>query len=316
MAQQSPRHHTSPPTTLVNLAATLVQSSMSPASQVSYFKSFQQFQLFCSHSMQSPALPAPPASVLLYVAHLYQSGYASSSIHRTISIIAFYHKLHQVTDPTSSFLVKKVLAGVAKSIPSRDLRSPITPSLLRALVNSCPFVTKSSYNSLLMSAMYLLAFHAFLRIGEITVNSSKSSNPNLIQFHQIAIHDDQAILTFSAFKHHHGPPVILAIQPQHSPYCPVSHLSQFISARGSTAGPLFQFPNGAAISRNFFQQHLARSLAWSNAASHFIRSHSFRIGAATAAAAAGHHDEAIQRMGRWKSSAFKKYIRIPSLTLG
>jgi hypothetical protein len=167
-----------------------------------------------------------------------------------------------------------------------------------------------------MSAMYLLAFHAFLRIGEITVNNSKTHNPNLIQFHQISIHNDQAVLTFSAFKHHHGPPVILAVQSQHSPCCPVSHLSQYISARGSSAGPLFQFPNGAPVSRNFFHQQLAMSLSWSNASSRFIRSHSFRIGAATAAAAAGHHDEAIQRMGRWKSSAFKKYIRIPSLILG
>jgi hypothetical protein len=162
-----------PLTTQVNLVATLVLSAMSPASQVSYFKTFQHFEQFCSNSMQSSALPAPPASVLLYVAHLYQSGYASSSIHRTVSIIAFYHKLYQVTDPTSSFLVKKVLAGVAKYIPSRDLRSPITPCLPRSLVNSCPFVAKSSYNSLLVSAMYLLAFHAFLRIGEILSNSTK-----------------------------------------------------------------------------------------------------------------------------------------------
>ena len=39
------------------------------------------------------------------------------------------------------------------------------------------------------------------------------------------------------------------------------------------------------------------------------------IGAATTAAMRGLSDEEIQRMGRWKSQAFRKYIRITMLHL-
>ena len=43
--------------------------------------------------------------------------------------------------------------------------------------------------------------------------------------------------------------------------------------------------------------------------------HSFRIGAATAAAQAGIEDSVIHTMSRWNSSAFLVYIRIPPTEL-
>ena len=39
--------------------------------------------------------------------------------------------------------------------------------------------------------------------------------------------------------------------------------------------------------------------------------HSFRIGAATTAAAKGVEDSLIQTLGRWKSSAYLTYVRLP-----
>lgn len=40
--------------------------------------------------------------------------------------------------------------------------------------------------------------------------------------------------------------------------------------------------------------------------------HSFRIGAATEAAKSGLAENVIQQLGRWHSSAIKRYIRINS----
>jgi hypothetical protein len=58
------------------------------------------------------------------------------------------------------------------------MRRPITLPVLKQLLDALPFVTYSFDQQQLFSAMFLLAFHAFLRIGEITVRSK--DNVNLI----------------------------------------------------------------------------------------------------------------------------------------
>ena len=47
----------------------------------------------------------------------------------------------------------------------------------------------------------------------------------------------------------------------------------------------------------------------------YFGSHSFRIGAATTAAAAGVPDHLTQVLGRWTSNAYMPYIRTPRSTL-
>jgi len=43
-----------------------------------------------------------------------------------------------------------------------------------------------------------------------------------------------------------------------------------------------------------------------------FKTHSFRIGAASSYSEKGVSEQDIKRLGRWKSDAFKGYIRLPS----
>ncbi len=228
-----------------------------------------------------------------------------------LSSIAYFHKLNDYPDPTSSFLVRKMLQGARRLRPSSDLRAPVTPRILHRLVESTSKTTDSLYIRLLIYAIYLLAFHAFLRIGEIVV-TSPSKTSEVIQFHQVVLSDTLCI-TFRKYKHYSGPPVTLSIPPHPGLFCPVAAVANYLSYRGTGSGPLFAFPDGSPVSKQFFQRHLSYSLAFLNLDNTTYKGHSFRIGAATTAALQGVPEEQIQRMGRWKSDAFKKYIRIPVL---
>ena len=74
--------------------------------------------------------------------------------------------------------------------------------------------------------------------------------------------------------------------------------------------------DGTPVSRKFFTEHLQLAISACGFPKNLYQAHSFRIGAATAAAESGLSDIQIQCMGRWKSAAFKKYIRIPVIKLG
>ena len=90
-------------------------------------------------------------------------------------------------------------------------------------------------------------------------------------------------------------------------------LLDYFAHRGSADGPLFQTRDGHAISRKMFADHLAIIFRTCGLDANRYKEHSFRIGAATFAAECGFSDAQIRLTGRWKSDAFRKYIRAPSL---
>ena len=91
--------------------------------------------------------------------------------------------------------------------------------------------------------------------------------------------------------------------------CPISAMLAYLAIRPPTAGPLFTFQDGTPLTRDQLVTHLRQALCQLNVNATGFSGHSFRIGAATAAARAGLSDSLIQSLGRWKSSAFTAYIR-------
>jgi hypothetical protein len=93
--------------------------------------------------------------------------------------------------------------------------------------------------------------------------------------------------------------------------CPVVALLAYLAVRGGQEGPLFQHDDRRPLTKAAFVDQVRRTLTLAGVEERSYAGHSFRIGAATAAATAGVDDSLIQTLGRWKSSAYLAYIRVP-----
>ena len=93
--------------------------------------------------------------------------------------------------------------------------------------------------------------------------------------------------------------------------CPVAAVTAYLPARGRAPGPFFRFRRGTPLSRELLVKHVRQALCQLGIEVKHVAGHSFRIGAATTAAAAGLEDSMIKTLGRWQSSAYQTYVKIP-----
>lgn len=295
---------------MVPVASDLLRLSLAPASRLLYYKTWKKFSTY-AFSLSTIPLPASPSLVVAFLVHLISShsSPSPSSLLSTLSAIAYFHKLSSLPDPTSSFLVRKLVQGFSRSNPAADSRLPITPTVLRAIILATPRATSSSYESALFQAMFTLMFFALLRIGEVT------PSPHNLNFNQVTISPTSVSITFTSFKHSKGLPFTLHLPSSPHLICPVKLLSQFLTFRSILPGPLFSYQDQTPVSVSRFRFVLKSVLTLSGHSHLRITPHSFRIGGATYAATLGLSPTHIKSIGRWSSSAADRYVRIQSFSL-
>ena len=99
-----------------------------------------------------------------------------------------------------------------------------------------------------------------------------------------------------------------------APICPVTAVLAYLAIRKAGPGPLFVHADQSPLTRSDLISAIRSALAGTGLDVSRYTGHSFRIGAATAAAQAGLPDSLIQTLGCWRSSAFVHYIRTPPFT--
>lgn len=293
----------------------LSKAALAPSTQASYRRAWKYFEEFCTELIgQSMELPLTGATISLFVAYLFKKSFAPSTISTYLSAIAYVHNILELPDPTKSFLVDKIVTGTYRLSSTIDSRLPITIPVLNRIVQIIPSLSISSYDQSLYRSMFLFAFSAFARVGEL-VSTHNVPDENIMQLQDISflsssgkIQEVQAC--FRKFKHNvKGSSKTIVFSHGRTRISAVDSLVEFVQLRGNRQGPLFCCLRGKPIVRSQFDKILHKCLALCGLDGSRYKGHSFRIGAASDAAQQGLSDAKIRTMGRWKSNAFQKYIR-------
>lgn len=274
---------------------------------VSAFDNFR-----CSYNLPT-AWPSSVPQVTLFISYCFEMGYAPSTISTYLSGISFHHKLHNLEDPTASFMVKKLLEGCKRMRHNRDVRAPITEPILLRICSVLPNVCFSGYESCLFKAVYLTAYFGLLRVSEIVFTSPLHANRPLL-YSDVLLTEGAKSLIISirlSKTNQTGPPTSLRIPVSSDPsLCCVIAVQQYMRLRPPGSPYFFIHQNGSPLTRSQFTGVLAKSVRTVGLPTQIYTSHSFRIGRASDLASKGFPMDVIKKLGRWKSLAVERYIRL------
>jgi hypothetical protein len=272
---------------------------------------------------RSPLLPATEITLLYFVGHLSKS-VSYATVKTYLASVSYLHVIFQVPfDMGSMQLLEKCLKGLKclQGEKRRD-RRPITVNELEHLHSALRPQFTDSIDNVMLWAAFTLAFFGFLRCSEFTCNSPFDAEYHLsrndIIFHPNILHAEFYEVVIKRSKtdpFRRG--CRLTIGSSHNSLCPVRAMKTYLlqSRSVQTPRPLFEFASGAPLTRNTLTSRLRSLLQSQGLDEKLYASHSFRIGAATAAGSAGLPSWLIKTLGRWTSDCYERYIRTPKEVL-
>ena len=150
-------------------------------------------------------------------------------------------------------------------------------------------------------------FFGFFRVSEVLGDERRGIKP--MRRSQVTRVGDSYHLRLLRSKCSDQPTVVkISAQPSKH-ICPVYALERFMRLSSCSKGALFKDSSSRPLTTQRFRRQLSSVLQAMGKPPSRYPPHSFRIGAATYAAAMGLSDAEIRQLGRWRSSAFLRYVR-------
>ena len=301
------------------------ENALAESTRKTYQSALRKFAAFCSqYSILSP-FPVSESLLCYFSSYLACQNLSPQTIKTYLAGIRHTQITLGLPDPkefSSLPRLQQVQAGIQKTYALRStqerIRLPITPAILRQLHNHWNITSTTICTDIIMLwAAATLCFFGFFRSGEITVPSQNLFDPSKhLAWGDIAVDDRSSP---SMLKVHLkrskcdqlGKGVDVFVGRANDLLCPVASTLQYMARRGASAGPFFVRENGMPLTKSYFVSSVREALMAVGLPYQHFAGHSFRIGAATAAAKAGLEDSTIRALGRWNSAAFLTYIQTP-----
>ncbi|XP_052774426.1 uncharacterized protein LOC128232511 [Mya arenaria] len=303
------------PTSIAAMKTHLITASLAPSTRLSYKRFWSRFTVFVSNMPESRSyLPATSDTVASFVAHLHLLKYSPSTISSHLSAIAYQHQLTTNPDPCNSFIVRRMVLGAHKTNSKSDCRKPLLYEDIKKLCKATAFVFATNpFLRQLCQAILLISFHGFFRMGEL-LPSKSSKDHQVVQLKHVEFKKKSVHIRLHRHKTKKTSTPCSIIIPSSKSFCPVTYLKSYLSLRGNSKGPLFILANNSSLTLGKFKTHFMKLLHFVNLSPKYYKFHSIRIGACTQAVISGKSEQEIMLLGRWKSKAFRKYIRLSKIT--
>ena len=247
-----------------------------------------------------------------FMVYLYKRGLAPSTIQGKLSAVAFQAKSNGYRDTTGDFRVRKMIEGWSKERGrTLDTRAPISPDILERMCTQWRTLCRDEYEISLFHAASLIAFFGALRISELVAQGKADKVRAALQWGDVKVQGARVELLIrrsKADQRGKGRQLVLGLCSNKS-ICPVRAVNTYLEYRGSEPGYFFQHADKSPLTKYQFWKLTGLALQAVGIRGARFGTHSFRIGAASTAAAMGYSTQDIKRLGRWSSSCYKRYIR-------
>ena len=268
------------------------------------------------------AVPASEATLCKFSSSLARDKLKHRTIKSYLSGVRFLHISEGEGDPfvgprhRLEYTLRGIKRCEAETGGKSCERLPISPGLLRKIKGVWDAAAEDP-DVVMLWAACCLGFFCFLRAGEMTVPSDGGFDPEVhLTRNDLAWDNPEAPSMLRVkLKQSKTDPFRKGIQlfvgRTGTDLCPVTSLLNYLSVRGDKHGPLFVYQDGRYLTRQRLVGAVRGALERAGMDQSRYCGHSFRIGAATTAAARGVEDSVIKTLGRWRSLAYLEYVKIP-----
>jgi integrase len=277
-------------------AAAFLRASAADNTRRAYAGDFAHFAAWCDRA-GCPSLPAAPDDIANYLAGLAvgssadgMDARATATIKRRVAAIRLAHKVAGQIDPTGHVVVERTLAGIVRTLGSRQERAePLTKQLLVRAVRA---LDGGGLAALRDRTLLLVGFAGAFRRSElvgITTEDVTFSDAGVVIHVRRSKTDQHGRGQVKAIPHLAGPRTL----------CPARSLADWYDRSGIVAGPVFRGltragdVRGTALHDGEVSRVVKRAVAAAGVDPTGFSGHSLRAGFVTTARAEGVPDHLV-----------------------
>ena len=302
---------------LASHRSALWSSAYAPNTSKTYRQAQNTYSLFSADHQTHSRYPRNIHQLTMFISYLSYRNFSPNTIITYASAMAQCTLIATGTNLTAHFLCQKLFRALRRQkVP--DIRRRVTPAILLSLISACDSVCYTACEASLFKVAFSLAFHALLRVSECC-STSKGTHTGIRAQHVklLGKGSNRCLkLTIPQSKNdQYGKKCTIKLNclPHQSKIiCSVRLMVAYLKVRPAFKKnqPLFIHGDGSSLTQNQFASVMKQALHFSQVPEmQSYSSHSFRIGGATTLAERGIPEEDIQAAGRWRSQAYKSYIR-------